>query len=144
MRELGVRLNELLATYQVYYQNLRGLHWNIQGQSFFELHGKYEEYYIRTQDVIDEIAERLLMLGDQPKHSFTAYLNLSRVEEVIQISEGKDGVRHVLKNQQVLLEMENEILVMANELADEGTAALISDLIREKEKTIWMLKAWLG
>ena len=39
------KLNELLSSYQVHYQNLRSLHWNIKGQSFFELHLKYEELY---------------------------------------------------------------------------------------------------
>ena len=40
---LTTSLNELLANFQVYYQNLRGLHWNIKGKSFFELHVKFEE-----------------------------------------------------------------------------------------------------
>ena len=37
------KLNELLSTYQIYYQNIRGFHWNIKGQNFFELHVKFEE-----------------------------------------------------------------------------------------------------
>ena len=37
---LVASLNELLATYQVHYQNLRGCHWNITGPTFFELHAK--------------------------------------------------------------------------------------------------------
>ena len=37
-------LNGLLAIFQIYYQNLRGLHWNIKGKSFFELHVKFEEF----------------------------------------------------------------------------------------------------
>ena len=36
-------LNELLANFQVYYQNLRGFHWNIRGNRFFILHAKFEE-----------------------------------------------------------------------------------------------------
>lgn len=27
-------LNNLLANFQVYYQNLRGIHWNIRGKRF--------------------------------------------------------------------------------------------------------------
>ena len=38
-------LNALLANFQVYYQNARGLHWNIKGKNFFELHMKFEEFY---------------------------------------------------------------------------------------------------
>ena len=31
-------LNTLLANFQIYYQSLRGLHWNIRGKRFFDLH----------------------------------------------------------------------------------------------------------
>ena len=34
-------LNILLSNYQTYYQNLRGVHWNIKGKRFFELHVKF-------------------------------------------------------------------------------------------------------
>jgi starvation-inducible DNA-binding protein len=40
--ELSCELNDLLANYQLFYQNLRGLHWNIKGKEFFELHVKFE------------------------------------------------------------------------------------------------------
>ena len=43
VQDLTSSLNELLANFQVYYQNLRGLHCNIKGKSFFELHVKFEE-----------------------------------------------------------------------------------------------------
>jgi starvation-inducible DNA-binding protein len=47
--DLITKLNRLIATYQIYYQNFRGLHWNIKEENFFELYTKYEELYIRTQ-----------------------------------------------------------------------------------------------
>ena len=62
VQNLTTNLNELLANFQVYYQNLRGLHWNIKGKSFFELHVKFEELYTDSQEKIDMIAERILTL----------------------------------------------------------------------------------
>ena len=41
--ELADKLNNLLANYSLFYQNVRGYHWNIQGDKFFELHEKFEE-----------------------------------------------------------------------------------------------------
>ena len=32
---LSKELNNLLANFQQYYQNLRGIHWNIKGKRFF-------------------------------------------------------------------------------------------------------------
>ena len=47
-------LNDVLANRQVYYANLRGLHWDIAGDKFFELHELYEEYYNEEAAAIDQ------------------------------------------------------------------------------------------
>ena len=49
-------LNQLLADFQVYYMNLRGVHWNVKGKGFFTLHEKYEELYNDAANKVDEIA----------------------------------------------------------------------------------------
>ena len=59
-------LHQLLADFQVHYTNLRGMHWNIKGHGFFVLHEKFESMYDDTAEKIDEIAERILMLGGVP------------------------------------------------------------------------------
>ena len=57
-------LNILLSNYQVFYQNLRGLHWNIRGKRFFNLHVKFEEMYNDAQLKIDLIAETMRVHSD--------------------------------------------------------------------------------
>lgn len=61
-------LQQLLADFQVHYMNLRGFHWNIQGHGFFVLHSKFEEMYDDTAEKVDQIAERILMLGGVPSN----------------------------------------------------------------------------
>lgn len=143
-KELTEKLNKLLATYQIHYQNLRGLHWNIKGENFFELHVKYEELYTRSQEIIDELAERLLSIEAHPMHTYADYLSHSLVKENETINSGKDGVAYIVDAQKTLVELERSILQLTDELEDEGTNALMSDLIREKEKTTWMFKSWLN
>lgn len=143
-KELSSTLNTLLATYQIHYQNLRGLHWNIKGENFFELHTKYEELYIRTQDIIDEIAERLLSLSSQPLHCYTDYLKHSQLKENPTITQGTEGMAYLVNAQKTILQLERKMLDLSAELSDEGTNALMSDFIREKEKTTWMFNAWLN
>lgn len=143
-QELKTKLNTLLATYQIHYQNLRALHWNVKGVNFFELHLKYEELYTRTQIIIDDLAERILTLQSTPLHRFQDYLENSKLKENQTISEGNPGMNYILKAQQTLIELEKEILNLAAEANDEGTNAMMSDLIREKEKTNWMFSAWLN
>ena len=69
-KALSSKLNNLLSNYQVFYQNVRGFHWNIKGEKFFELHAKFEELYDDLILKIDEIAERVLTLQKTPTHTF--------------------------------------------------------------------------
>ena len=140
----SAQLNLLLASYEIHYQNLRSLHWNVKGNNFFELHLKYEELYTRTQVIIDEVAERILTLGTTPLSRFSDYLQHSNIPENELISDGIKGMNYILKAQNSLLQLERMIITQANKNEDEGTAALMSDLVREKEKTNWMFAAWFG
>lgn len=137
------QLNELLSSYQMHYQNLRSLHWNIKGKNFFELHLKYEELYNRSQVIIDELAERILSIGSAPFSQFSKYMENSVIEENVIITKDTEGVTYILKAQEELLKLERALLDKSEELNDEGTNSLMSDLIGEKEKTNWMFKAWL-
>ena len=75
--KLGDKLNELLANYQIFYMNVRGFHWNIKGEQFFELHVKFEETYNDLLLKVDEIAERILTLGQRPMHAYSTYIKAS-------------------------------------------------------------------
>lgn len=141
---LNLSLNELLANFQIYYQNLRGLHWNIKGKSFFELHVKFEELYTDSQEKIDMIAERILTLEGTPLHTFSDYVELAKVPVGKNISDDIASVDLIVKSLTRLLEIEREILIQSEEAVDEGTNAMMSDFIAEQEKTVWMMKAWLS
>lgn len=140
---LITKLNHLLADYQLFYQNLRGFHWNIKGREFFELHLKFEELYDDAVIKIDEIAERILTLEGEPLHTFSDYIGISEIDAEKGITNGTKGVEIVVKNFSVLILKEREILALAGDADDEGTMSLMSDYITETEKTLWMLNSYL-
>lgn len=142
-KELIDNLNVLLANFQVYYQNLRGLHWNIRGKRFFDLHLKFEELYNDSQLKIDMIAERILTLGGVPLHTFQDYIEHNKLKIGKNISQDEIAVGLVVESLISILPIERKILNAAGEIGDEGTNSMMSDFIKEQEKTIWMLKAWL-
>ncbi|MFM1876558.1 MAG: hypothetical protein RL266_2295 [Bacteroidota bacterium] len=142
--QLANELNTLLANYQMFYQNLRGFHWNIQGPSFFELHIKFEELYNDAVMKVDEIAERVLTLGGTPLHTFSDYLKHSTIKEAANVNDSTGTVSTTLANFKTLLELERRILDLAGEAGDEGTNSQMSDYITQQEKTVWMLTAYLG
>lgn len=141
--QLVVELNALLADYEVFYQNLRGLHWNIKGKEFFELHEKFEELYKDAFVKIDEIAERVLTLEGEPLHTYTDYLEITEVKEEKSITDGPKGIEIVVKNFSTIIKKERKILALAAEANDEGTVSLMSDYITQTEKTLWMLNSYL-
>lgn len=140
--KLSEKLNTLLSNYQIYYQNLRGFHWNIAGPSFFELHAKFEELYTGANTSIDDIAERILTLGSTPLHTFEDYWSGAAIKAAKNVKDGTETVKTTIANLGTLIELEREILSLANEADDEGTATLMSDYIKEQEKTVWMLSAY--
>ena len=142
--ELASQLNDLLANYSVFYQNVRAFHWNVKGEKFFELHTKFEELYNDLFVKIDEIAERILTLGYTPQHNFSSYLNASEIKEARDTTDGKEDVRHIVETYSVLISKQRKILNLSGDLGDEGTNALMSDYIRDQEKQLWMLTSYLS
>ncbi|PHI37228.1 DNA starvation/stationary phase protection protein [Pseudoalteromonas sp. GCY] len=141
---LVTSLNTLLSSYQIQYMNARGFHWNIKGREFFELHLKFEEIYTLLLEKVDEIAERILTIEGNPLHAFSDYLENSEIKEAKGISNGTQALETLLDGYTTLISMQREILAQAGEAEDEGTAALMSDYIKEQEKLVWMLKAYLN
>ncbi|MCZ2222245.1 MAG: DNA starvation/stationary phase protection protein [Chitinophagales bacterium] len=141
--KLAAKLNELLADYMLFYQNTRGLHWNIKGDKFFELHIKFEELYTNLFQKIDEVAERVLTLGVTPLHTFEDYIKTSTIKSGKNISKAKEAVQLVLDSFQTLLIKQRSLLSMSADANDEGTNALMSDYIREQEKLVWMYSSYL-
>ncbi|MEE9350400.1 MAG: Dps family protein [Flavobacteriaceae bacterium] len=143
-KELSIELNDLLANYSIFYQNIRGFHWKIKGANFFELHLKFEELYNDLFIKIDDIAERILTLGYEPEHNFTNYIKTSEVKECIETINGSKGIQEILKTFSVLLVKQRSILQLASAIEDEGTSGLMSDYIREQEKLVWMYSSFMA
>lgn len=142
--QLAKELNNLLSDYSVLYQNVRGYHWNVRGEKFFELHLKFEELYNDLILKIDEIAERILTLGHVPQNNFSLYLKDSDISETTDTANGVKAMGNILEALNIIIRKQRNILALAADAADEGTNALMSDYIREQEKLTWMYSAFLN
>ncbi len=140
---LSEKLNELLADYSIFYQNIRGYHWNITGDKFFELHDKFQELYEDLFVKIDEVAERIKTLGHTPNHQFSIYQKLAKVKESTEVSDGVKDVKDTLESFKIIITLQREILDLSADANDEGTNALMSDYISQLEKLVWMYTAYL-
>ncbi|GAB3005449.1 Dps family protein [uncultured Cyclobacterium sp.] len=143
-KSLAEGLNNLLADYMIFYQNTRGLHWNIKGEKFFELHMKYEELYNDLLVKVDEVAERILTLGATPLHTFDDYKKVAKIKSVSNVSDGNEGVQSILGAFETIILRQRELLAISADAEDEGTNALMSDYISEQEKLVWMYSSFLN
>lgn len=143
-KELAGGLNELLANYAIFYQNVRGYHWNVKGEKFFELHLKFEELYTDLLLKIDEVAERILTLGHTPNHRYSDYKTISKIKESPEVADGLKAAWDILEAFKTIISLQRGLLLLSAEAADEGTNALMSDYIRAQEKLVWMYSAFLN
>jgi starvation-inducible DNA-binding protein len=84
-----------------------------------------------------------LRLAALPYIRFSDYNKVAKIKEAKDVTEGKQAVKKVLDGFSTLLEIEREILDLSSDANDEGTNALMSDYIREQEKSVWMYSAYL-
>ncbi len=141
--DLAILLNDLLANYSIFYQNVKGYHWNIEGDKFFELHAKFEELYNDLLLKIDDVAERILTLGLSPNYKFSTYLETASILESNHVSDGHKSIQEILGSLQILLSKQRVLLDKSAELNDAGTNALMNGYISEQEKMVWMYSAYL-
>ena len=135
-------LNWLLASYHIYYQNLRNFHWNIEGENFFDLHAQFEELYHDARLKIDAIAERILSLRYRPISKISDLLDISVVKEADILQEDRAMILCILNNHKVLIRQMRDVLKKANAIEDDGTIDMIGSYLQDLEKKSWMLEAW--
>lgn len=142
--ELVNKLNVLLANYQVLQMNVRGFHWNLRGDFFFELHEKFGLLYEDLVLKIDEIAERIAALEGTPLHSFVAYLDVAEVIAVENVTDAKESVECILRAYHKIISCQRRIISATEEANDVATADLMTRYSQEQEKTVWMYRAFLN
>ena len=139
-KELVVSMNQLLADLSVLYRKLQNYHWNIKGKAFFTLHAKLEEYYDFVNEEIDEVAEKILMIGGQPLGRMKDHLEISKIQEADNV---KVGPYEVVENVEKDFRYIKTLAVALKEQADEAkvyeVSSMADELISEYSKAIWML-----
>lgn len=136
-------LNKYLADLNILYVKLHNLHWNVEGPAFFQLHAKFEEFYDKVNEDLDEVAERILTLGGRPAASVKEYVKLASIEELDSKGiSGDDSIEIIRKDFYHMLEQSRSILELAEEAKDQGTVDLMAGFIGSYEKTLWMINAY--
>ena len=134
-------LRKIQADSTIFYHKLRHYHWNVRGRQFLALHSKFEELYESWAEIIDEVAEAVVILGEAPLTTLRAVLQEASLEEDEEIPAAEEMVRRTAADLAVLVARLNEV---AAEAGDGRTANLLEGIRDEQQKELWMLRAMLA
>ncbi|VYU64868.1 DNA starvation/stationary phase protection protein [Clostridium tertium] len=138
-------LNDYLANLNLLYVKIHNLHWNIEGKAFFQLHSVFEGYYEAMAKSLDEVAERILILGHRPAASMKEYLNLASLKELDSKGLSAEESINILEGDfSSMLNQSRLILSLAEEAKDQGTVDLMAGFISEYEKALWMIRSYMA
>lgn len=98
--------------------------------------------YNDAAETVDELAERILMLGGIPNHRYSDYLKISRIKESKYIDNADKALTNIEETFRHFISEERKLLSVASEASDEVTVSMMSDLLKKQEKMIWMIRAY--
>jgi len=140
--ELVAGLNTLLANYSVVYQKLRNFHWNVVGGDFYDVHEKLEEEYLAGAEHIDEIAERIRMLGLKPLSTMANFLEQAGIQETDKDHSAEEMISAIIADYKELIKSMNAVVKQALERDDYGTDFMVRNMIIRTEQKIWMFQSF--
>ncbi|MBP6312131.1 MAG: DNA starvation/stationary phase protection protein Dps [Flavobacteriales bacterium] len=135
-------LNERLADSVDLHMQMKQAHWNVKGPNFIGLHKLFDEIYEATEEYVDKIAERAVMLGGTVYGTARAAVASSKLPEYPKdISNGVDHVEAVTRALSVYAREVRTGIEKAEDLQDADTADLFTEVSRGADKWLWFVEA---
>jgi starvation-inducible DNA-binding protein len=134
-------LNEILADTTILYALYKKAHWNAAGPTFYQLHLLFDKHAEEQLELIDELAERVQMLGGisvgDPRHA----------AELTTIERAPDGAEEIpvvldrlLAAHETIIEKVRKGIETTEESKDFGSNDLLmGDVLRRHEMQVWFL-----
>ncbi len=134
-------LRNLLADTYALYLKTQNYHWHVKGPYFKELHTLFEDHYTSLATAVDDVAERILVLGGKAPATFNEFNQMKSIQDGDSNKAAMDMVDELYKDHDRLNNRLRDVLTAAAADNDEGTITLIGELLAQQEKTRWMLGA---
>ena len=134
-------LNQILADTMTLRDMYKKHHWQVAGETFYQLHLLFDKHFGEQVELVDAIAERVQLLGgisiamapDVAETTFIPRLPRGREEAPVQIS-------RLLEAHEIILKESRTAAKQASDSGDDGTNdLLVSQVIRTNELEVWFL-----
>jgi len=134
-------LNQVLADTITLRDLYKKHHWQVSGHTFYQLHLLFDKHFAEQAELVDEIAERIQMLGgvalamgiDAAEETDIPRPPRGREEVPVQIS-------RLLAAHEIICRKARAMAKAADERGDDGTNdLLVSDVLRTNEMQAWFV-----
>jgi starvation-inducible DNA-binding protein len=134
-------LNQILADTMTLRDMYKKHHWQVAGATFYQLHLLFDKHHGEQDELVDEIAERIQILGgisiamaaDVAETTIIPRPPRGREEPPVQVS-------RLLEAHEIILKEARTMAKQAGDAGDDGTNdLLVSDVIRSNELQVWFL-----
>jgi starvation-inducible DNA-binding protein len=135
-------LNQELATAWIIGFNAKRYHWTVSGPHFRDYHLRFEELHAAVEATVDELAERIRMLGGTPIHTPAQMEAQSAVEPSAPAAKlgAKGMVAEALASEERAIHLLHAGIELANRDNDPGTADLLTRFVQLHQKEAWFLR----
>ena len=143
--EISQVLSHILADEFVLYTKTLNAHWNLEGSDFHSMHILFESQYNEVAEIVDNVAERIRMLGHYAPATLKQFLELTHLtEQTREKNDSKGFIKELLNDHEnIIINIRTQIDLLAEKLKDAGTGDYLTGLIEYHEKVAWMLRSHL-
>jgi starvation-inducible DNA-binding protein len=134
-------LNQVLADTMTMRDLYKKHHWQVSGPSFHSLHLLFDEHHREQEALVDQLAERVQMLGGV---SIAMSHDVAEATRIPRAPRGREEVSaqlaRLLRAHEIVLTEARTFARQAADTGDDGTNdLLVSDVIRTNEKQVWFI-----
>jgi starvation-inducible DNA-binding protein len=134
-------LNQLLADTITLRDLYKKHHWQVSGPTFYQLHLLFDKHFEEQTELVDQIAERIMMLGGV---SIAMAHDVAEMTSIPRPPKGREEVpvqiSRLLEAHEIVLKEAREMAHEATDAGDDGTNDLIvSNVIRTNEMQVWFV-----
>src|SRR5262250_2029197 len=144
--EMTEQLNQLLADTITIRDLYKKSHWQVAGPTFYQLHLLYDKHYEEQDEIVDQIAERIQLLGGI---SLAMAADIAETTQIERPPRGREEVpvqiSRLLDAHQIIIGQCRKLAKRAQTIGDDGTNDLVvSDVLRTNELQQWFLNEHLA
>lgn len=133
-------LRRQVANAFVLYANYKHYHWQTYGPLFRDLHKLFDRLAKDVLPTLDELAERVRMIGQDPPAHLIEAADLASVAAAAPLSTMREMVEEADRHLLVVIKEIRDAAKVADSHGDPGTVDLFSRLVQIHEKHEWWMR----